>query len=52
MDERKKDSALVVDDDVSIRLMLDKVLSRENFEVDLARDGVEALEKIRSKSTT
>jgi DNA-binding response OmpR family regulator len=50
MDERKKDTALVVDDDVSIRLMLDKVLKRENFEVELARDGVEALEKIRSRN--
>ena len=44
----RKCRALVVDDDVSIRLMLDKVLSRENFDVDIARDGIEALEKIRS----
>jgi DNA-binding response OmpR family regulator len=44
----RKSKALVVDDDVSIRLMLDKVLRRENFEVDVARDGIEALEKIRA----
>ena len=43
-----KSRALVVDDDVSIRLMLDKVLRREHFEVDVARDGIEALEKIRA----
>ena len=47
-ENHRKSRALVVDDDVSIRLMLDKVLRRENFEVDVARDGIEALEKIKS----
>jgi DNA-binding response OmpR family regulator len=47
-ENERKDRALVVDDDVSIRLMLDKVLRRENFDVDIARDGIEALEKIMS----
>ena len=47
-ENNRKSRALVVDDDVSIRLMLDKVLRRENFEVDVARDGIEALEKIKS----
>ncbi|HVT04060.1 MAG TPA: response regulator [Thermoanaerobaculia bacterium] len=46
MAERDREKALVVDDDVSIRVMLTKVLQHENFEVDNARDGVEALEKI------
>lgn len=40
------DKALVVDDDVSIRLLLTRVLEREHFEVDTARDGIEAIEKI------
>lgn len=38
--------ALVVDDDVSIRLLVSRVLTRSAFEVDTARDGAEALEKI------
>lgn len=46
MSEQSKAKVLVVDDDVSIRVMLTKVLQRENFEVDSANDGVEALEKI------
>lgn len=41
--ERK---ALVVDDDAGIRLMLKRILSRNNFEVDVARDGGEAIEKM------
>lgn len=35
---------LVVDDSVSIRKTLEGILSRAHFEVQLARDGVEALE--------
>jgi len=46
MTDGEKERALVVDDDISIRVMLTKVLQRENFEVDSARDGIEALEKI------
>ena len=38
--------ALVVDDDASIRLLLRRILTRNQFEVDVARDGGEALEKI------
>ncbi|PYQ29613.1 MAG: hypothetical protein DMF56_11660 [Acidobacteria bacterium] len=37
---------LVVDDDDSIRLMVERVLRREKFEVDSARDGHEAIEKL------
>ena len=37
---------LVVDDDDSIRLMVERVLRRENYEVDVARDGFEAIEKL------
>jgi CheY-like chemotaxis protein len=38
--------ALVVDDDDPIRAMLAKVVERQDVEVDTARDGVEAIEKI------
>jgi CheY-like chemotaxis protein len=37
---------LVVDDDDSIRLMVERVLRRENYEVESARDGFEAIEKL------
>lgn len=42
--ERKR--ALVVDDDDPIRTMLAKVVERQNLDVDTARDGVEAIERI------
>jgi chemosensory pili system protein ChpA (sensor histidine kinase/response regulator) len=44
MSERVR--ALVVDDDDPIRTMLKKVVERENIEVDTARDGVEAIERL------
>ena len=37
---------LIVDDDDSIRLMVERVLKREQYQVDSARDGSEAVEKI------
>ena len=37
---------LVVDDDDAIRAMVERVLRREKFEVDSARDGFEAIEKL------
>ena len=43
-DESKR--VLIVDDDDAIRTMVERVLRRENFEVDCARDGFEAIEKI------
>lgn len=42
--ERKR--ALVVDDDDPIRTMLAKVVARQDLDVDTARDGVEAIERI------
>jgi chemosensory pili system protein ChpA (sensor histidine kinase/response regulator) len=42
--ERKR--ALVVDDDDPIRVMLSKIVERQNLDVDTARDGVEAIERI------
>lgn len=38
--------ALVVDDDAGIRILVARVLTREGFEVDSARDGGEAIEKM------
>ena len=37
---------LVVDDDDAIRTMVERVLRREKFVVDCARDGFEAIEKL------
>ena len=41
-----KKRALVVDDDDPIRVMLAKVVERQNLAVDTARDGEEAIERI------
>lgn len=38
--------ALVVDDDVAIRILVSRVLGRDGFTVDLARDGAEAIEQL------
>ena len=37
---------LIVDDDDAIRVMVERVLRREKFDVDSARDGFEAIEKL------
>jgi CheY-like chemotaxis protein len=37
---------LVVDDDDSIRTMVERVLRREHFDVESARDGYEAIQKL------
>ena len=37
---------LVVDDDDAIRSMVERVLKREKFQVESARDGHEAIEKL------
>ncbi len=41
-----KQKVLVVYDDDAIRLMVERVLRREHFEVESARDGYEAIEKL------
>lgn len=46
MSEKKNDTILVVDDDDAIRMMVERVLRREQFHVDSARDGHEAIEKL------
>ncbi|HYI09021.1 MAG TPA: response regulator [Thermoanaerobaculia bacterium] len=38
--------ALVVDDDAGIRVLVARVLSRNDFQVDAARDGAEAIEQM------
>ncbi len=42
----KRKPILVVDDDDAIRTMVERVLRREQFEVESARDGFEAIEKL------
>lgn len=49
MDDEKK-RALVVDDDEPIRTMLAKVVERQNLNVETARDGAEAIERIDRQS--
>jgi DNA-binding response OmpR family regulator len=47
-----KDSkrALVVDDDDPIRTMLAKVVARQGIQVDTARDGLEAIQRLDGNS--
>ena len=44
--QQPKKKVLVVDDDDAIRTMVERVLQREHFEVESARDGHEAIEKL------
>ena len=46
MSSQPKPKVLVVDDDDAIRTMVERVLKREQYEVDAARDGHEAIEKL------
>src|SRR6266705_3217395 len=39
---------LVIDDDLAIRVLLQHVLNRMKFDVELAEDGAVGLEKLRS----
>jgi CheY-like chemotaxis protein len=45
-EKSKNQKVLVVDDDDAIRNMVERVLRREHFEVESARDGFEAIEKL------
>ncbi len=42
---------LVIDDDLAIRVLLQAVLRRMKFEVELAEDGAAGLEKLRHNGT-
>lgn len=44
MADRKR--VLIVDDDEPIRTMLTKIVERQNLDVDVARDGQEAIDRI------
>jgi DNA-binding response OmpR family regulator len=46
LSEVKPTKILIVDDDDAIRNMVERVLRRERFEVESARDGFEAIEKL------
>jgi CheY-like chemotaxis protein len=48
---RASPRALVVDDDDPIRIMLSKVIERQHFRVDTARDGQEAIERLKGGGT-
>jgi CheY-like chemotaxis protein len=45
-EQLEKKKVLVVDDDDAIRSMVERVLRREHFDVESARDGYEAIEKL------
>ena len=47
--ETVRDLVLVADDDLMIRKMIIKVLEREGFRVEEARDGAEAIEHLRDR---
>ena len=45
-ENQQKKKILVVDDDDAIRAMVERVLRREHFDVESARDGHEAIQKL------
>ena len=45
-----KHSILVVDDEISMREFLDMLLSKEGYKVSLAKNGTQALKKIKTKN--
>ncbi len=49
MSSKAKVPLLIVDDDAPIRKLLERVASRAGFNVDTAKDGVEALELLQRK---
>ena len=50
--QHTKKRVLVVDDDDAIRMMVERVLKREQYEVESARDGFEAIEKLTRNDYT
>jgi CheY-like chemotaxis protein len=45
-EQHPKKKVLVVDDDDAIRTMVERILKREHYDVESARDGFEAIEKL------
>lgn len=50
--QEHKKKILVVDDDDAIRTMVERVLKREQYDVESARDGFEAIEKLTRNDYT
>jgi len=48
-DQRRVPLVMVVDDSLTMRKVTGRVLERHNFEVSVARDGVEALERLEER---
>ncbi len=48
-EERRVPLVMVVDDSLTMRKVTGRVLERHNFEVSVARDGVEALERLEER---
>ena len=49
VEERRVPLVMVVDDSLTMRKVTGRVLERHNFEVSVARDGVEALERLEER---
>jgi two-component system alkaline phosphatase synthesis response regulator PhoP len=49
-DETKRHRALIVEDDPAIRRLVGKLLQRRGIDIDIANDGKQAIEKIRTGS--
>ncbi|MCY7312993.1 MAG: response regulator [Pseudoxanthomonas sp.] len=49
VEERRVPLVMVVDDSLTMRKVTGRVLERHNFEVAVARDGIEALERLEEK---
>ena len=45
-----QDAVLVIDDDNGIQSLMGVLLKRQNYEVDIAHDGEEALQKLRERT--
>ena len=50
MDEQHKTPLLIVDDETAIRRLLARIAERAGFQVDTAKDGIEALELLAKKT--
>ena len=48
-DARKKTPLLIVDDDRAVRRLLARIAERAGFEVDTAKDGLQAIEMLEKK---
>lgn len=49
LDRQRMPSILVVDDEPMIRALVAKIVERAGFEAEIARDGAEAIDKLRQR---